>query len=205
MKPYIRYRRGDVWFLQLPTENGDGVRGSHVIQKSRPYLIVSNDIANSKATTFTVVPITTRLPDTYPTHVCFQYEDSRSGHRNQTILCDQVMTVSIKVFEDSRSFFLYSFVPEMMAKVDQALTAQLGLLSRAEAPIVQEVKEEKSVREERKVHRKGTRWTDDEIKQFISDYEELGKAATAKLYRITPAAAATQLWEFRKRMRGECR
>lgn len=127
---YSRYRRGDVWFLHLEDETGDGSRTSSVQKKSRPYLIVSCEENNLNAPTFNVVPITTRDSDHLPMHVYFRYLDGPEGGRNQLILCEQITTVSVEVFLSFKSRFMYSLSIELMNKVDEALTRQLGLKPR---------------------------------------------------------------------------
>lgn len=127
---YSRYRRGDVWFLHFDDETGDGIKTSSVQKKSRPYLIVSCEENNLNAPVFNVVPITTRDSDHLPMHVYFRYMDGPEGGRNQLILCEQITTVSIEVFRSSKSRFMYSFNIELMNKVDEALTRQLGLKPR---------------------------------------------------------------------------
>ena len=127
---YSRYRRGDVWFLHLDDETGDGSRTSSVQKKSRPYLIVSCEENNLNAPTFNVVPITTRDSDHLPMHVYFRYMDGPEGGRNQLILCEQITTVSVEIFLSSKSRFMYSLSIELMNKVDEALTRQLGLKPR---------------------------------------------------------------------------
>lgn len=127
---YSRYRRGDVWFLHFDDETGDGIKTSSVQKKSRPYLIVSCEENNLNAPTFNVVPIATRDSDHLPMHVYFRYMDGPEGGRNQIILCEQITTVSVEVFQSSKSWFMYSFNIELMNKVDEALTRQLGLKPR---------------------------------------------------------------------------
>lgn len=127
---YSRYRRGDVWFLHFDNETGDGSKTSSVQKKSRPYLIVSCEENNLNAPTFNVVPLTTRDSDHLPMHVYFRYMDGPEGGRNQLILCEQITTVSVEVFLTAKSKFMYSLSIELMNKVDEALTRQLGLKPR---------------------------------------------------------------------------
>lgn len=127
---YSRYRRGDVWFLHFDNENGDGSKTSSVQKKSRPYLIVSCEENNLNAPIFNVVPLTTRDSDHLPMHVYFRYMEGPEGGRNQLILCEQITTVSVEVFLTSKSRFMYSLSIELMNKVDEALTRQLGLKPR---------------------------------------------------------------------------
>ena len=128
-KFYSRFKRGDVWYLHMPTENGDGTASS-VQKKSRPYVIVSCEENNNCAPTLNVCPITTRNSDHLPPHVYFRYEDGSEAARNQLVLCEQVTTVGADVFNHPKSYFMYSFDVEFMDKIDEALAAQLGLRVR---------------------------------------------------------------------------
>lgn len=124
-KWYQKLRRGDVWWVSLPTEKGDNVAGSSVQKKSRPYLIVSNEINNQTAPIVNAVPISTRDRDDYPMHVYYRVEED--GGRNQVILCEQITTLSVLLFNKSSTFFMYSLAPILMEKVDKALACQLSL------------------------------------------------------------------------------
>lgn len=129
IKYYSKYKRGDVWFLHMPTETGDN-SGASVQKKSRPYLIVSCEENNNCAPTFNVVPITTRDNDHLPPHVYYRYEDGTKDGRNQLVLCEQITTIGVDIFNDYKSYYMYSFSLDFMTKVDNALAAQLGLQTR---------------------------------------------------------------------------
>lgn len=148
-KWYSRFRRGDVWWLHFDTERGDCIDGSSVQRKSRPYLIVSCEENNLNAPTINVVPITTRNNDRLPMHVFFVYQDGSANGRNQLILCEQVTTVSELVFNSSSSRFMYSLNLELVNKVDEALTRQLGLKPRvADMKIIERLIEECAAKKE---------------------------------------------------------
>jgi mRNA interferase MazF len=53
-------KRGDIYFAQL-----DPTMGSE-IQKTRPVVIVSNDIANRSSNLVTIVPLTSSVQKVYP-------------------------------------------------------------------------------------------------------------------------------------------
>lgn len=129
-KWYSRFKRGDVWFLHFSNEKGDGLDDSSVQKKSRPYLIVSCEENNLNAPTFNVLPISTRDNDHLPMHVYYRYQESANIGRNQTIFCEQITTVSVLIFNDDKSRYMYSLSVELMNKVDEALTRQLGLKPR---------------------------------------------------------------------------
>lgn len=129
IKFYSKYKRGDVWFLHMPTETGDN-SGASVQKKSRPYLIISCEENNNCAPTFNVVPITTRDNDHLPPHIYYRYEDGTKDGRNQLVLCEQITTIGVDIFNDYKSHYMYSFSLDFMTKVDNALAAQLGLQTR---------------------------------------------------------------------------
>lgn len=147
-KWYSRFKRGDVWFLHFPNEKGDGLDDSSVQKKSRPYLIVSCEENNLNAPTFNVLPIGTRDNDHLPMHVYYRYQESTSIGRNQTIFCEQITTVSVLIFNDDRSRYMYSLSVELMNKVDEALTRQLGLKPRvADMQVLERLVHEAAERE----------------------------------------------------------
>lgn len=124
-KVYSEFRRGDVWYIKLSDESGDGINGSSVQKKSRPYLIVSCEENNNCAPTINAIPITTRPSDHLPMHVYFNY-----NNRDQFVLCEQITTLSVMDFRRTGSHFMYSFNLEFMTNVDDALSSQLGLKPR---------------------------------------------------------------------------
>lgn len=124
-KIFSKYKRGDVWYIKFQTEDGDGLKGSSVQKKSRPHVIVSCEENNNNSPVFQVVPIATMKPDHLPPHVYF-----RNGERDQTIMCEQITTVSILDLQREGSHFMYSFNLEFINKIDEALASQLGLRVR---------------------------------------------------------------------------
>lgn len=149
---YSKFKRGDVWYLQFDEENGDSIKDSSVQKKSRPYVIVSCEESNNSAPIFNVVPITTREFDHLPMHVYYRYYDSKNGDRHQIVLCEQITTVSIQVFNNSRSRYLYSFSLEFMNKIDEALARQLGLKPRvADMHVLERIVEELAEKQKKEI------------------------------------------------------
>lgn len=122
---YSEFKRGDVWYVKLKTEFGDNNDKSSVQKKSRPYLIVSCEKNNNCAPILNVVPISTQMSDHLPMHVYYN-----ANGRHQLIMCEQITTLSVLDFHRDGSHFMYSFNLDFMNKVDEALTAQLGLRPR---------------------------------------------------------------------------
>lgn len=112
--------RGQVWFLidpNAPIEYQGSVQG-----KNRPWLVVSNNMCNQSSPTYTAVPMTTARKTNLPTHVIFD-----DGKVEQTILCEQIRTISASIFCNSGSNYKYTLNDKTMREVDEALSVQLGL------------------------------------------------------------------------------
>lgn len=180
-KWYSRYKRGDVWFLKLNTENGDNNNNSSVQKKSRPYLIVSCEENNMNATTFNVIPICTRDNDHLPMHVFYIYKDE-SANKNQIILCEQITTVSILDFDRKGSFFMYSINADLMSKVDDALAKQLGLKSNTvDVGIIEQLINELATKKELEIKKAQEKEINAKVEQITE--------CIAKKFGITLTAA----------------
>ena len=80
-------RRGDVYLVSL-----DPVVGSEV-GKTRPAVIVQNDLANRSSPTATVIPITSREDRVYPFQV--RLSAGEGGlEKGGKVLCEQIRTIS---------------------------------------------------------------------------------------------------------------
>lgn len=120
MKTIRKCSRGQVWFLvdpYLPREYDGSVQG-----KNRPWLIVSNDACNQSSPILTAVPLTTQVKNNLPVHVEFN-----DGKQTQTILCEQIRTISESLLHNSGSYYKYTLSPEIMQEVDNALAIQLNI------------------------------------------------------------------------------
>lgn len=120
MKTIRKCSRGQVWFLvdpYLPREYDSSVQG-----KNRPWLIVSNDSCNQASTILTAVPLTTQAKNDLPVHVTFS-----DGKQPQTILCEQIRTISESLLYNAGSYYKYTLSPEIMQEVDNALAIQLNI------------------------------------------------------------------------------
>lgn len=113
--------RGQVWFLVDNDVPAVYTAGS-VQGKNRPWLVVSNNKCNQSSPIFTVVPLTTATKSDLPTHVTFKV-----GDVTNTILCEQIRTVSQQAFFNSGSVYKYTMSEKYMAMVDEALAIQLNL------------------------------------------------------------------------------
>lgn len=113
--------RGQVWFLtdnDVPLVHTAG----SVIGKNRPWLIVSNNKCNQVSPIYTVVPLTSQPKIDLPTHVTFTV-----GDKENTILCEQIRTVSQQAFNNPGSYYKFTLSEKIMRLVDEALAVQLDL------------------------------------------------------------------------------
>lgn len=80
-------KRGDVYQVSL-----DPVRGSE-IGRTRPAVVLQNDLANETSPTVTLVPISSKVHRVYPFQVRLRAGEAGLS-RESKVLCEQIRTVS---------------------------------------------------------------------------------------------------------------
>jgi mRNA interferase MazF len=105
-------RRGEVWWVSFPSSVGGE------IQKERPALIVSNDIANRLLNRVQVVPLTSNVDRLFPSEA---YVTVNSVQHKA--MADQLTTVSKKRITNQMGTISQSD----MQGVERAIRVQLGL------------------------------------------------------------------------------
>lgn len=108
-------KRGEVYFIDL--SNIDYL-DSHIIGKSRPGLIIQNDVGNENSPNIIVALITTADKRPYP----FQYKLNLNG-RLSTIMFDQIMVVSKQNINDK----IGELTAQEIRESDIALMCSLSL------------------------------------------------------------------------------
>ena len=81
--------RGEIYLVCL-----DPTIGSE-INKTRPALIISNDINNQVAQTLTVIPITSSTEKIYPFETLLPFQESGLS-KNSKVKCNQIRTIDKK-------------------------------------------------------------------------------------------------------------
>ncbi|NUE02774.1 type II toxin-antitoxin system PemK/MazF family toxin [Halorubraceae archaeon YAN] len=116
MSEDLEIRRGDVVIVRLDPAEG------HEMKKTRPAVVVQNDVGNNNASTTIVAPATGTYRG-YPFEVLVEAADS-PFENDSSIRLDQIRVVSI---EKRIHSVLGSLDRETMEAVDEALTLSLGL------------------------------------------------------------------------------
>ncbi len=104
--------RGEVWWVQF-----DPSLGSE-IQKTRPAVIVSNDVSNRLLTRVQVVPISSNVSKIYPSEALV----SLNGEARKA-LADQITTASKGRLRSK----VGTLAPADMEQVEAAILRQLGM------------------------------------------------------------------------------
>jgi mRNA interferase MazF len=112
MSPDSPPQRGEVWWVAFDPSIGGEIR------KTRPAVVVSNDIANRELNRIQVVPVTSNVGRLYPSEALIKL---RGGQRKA--MADQISTIS-KLRLQERAGRLSG---EDMAAVERAICLQLGL------------------------------------------------------------------------------
>ena len=118
-------RRGEVWFAELGQHPGTSVE-----EGCRPVLVISNDTANVKSESVTVIPMTTKMKKYYiPTHVPVPEEilsDTKPENRFRDcmLLAEQITTISRSAFRNCLGRIRD---PGKMAEIESAVLAQVAI------------------------------------------------------------------------------
>ena len=173
--------RGDVYWWNCPVHNRP-----HLLNKTRPVLVVSNNTCNLNSGVITVAPLTTSAKKAYPTQVPVVINGGVS-----IILLDKVTSIPVEEL-GSKITYLKDW---QMEQADKALRVQLGLEERNE-----ERNEEHSERPF--PQRVNNRWSESSMKNLCSIFESEGPNMAALKFGLTESTARTYYARFKKKLRG---
>ena len=108
-------KRGEVWWVDFdPSIGGE-------IQKMRPAIVVSNDIANRRLNRVQVIPVTTNIERVFPGETIVEF-----GQGQRKAMANQIMTASKDRFGRRAG----ELTRDQMIEVEKALRIQLALEPR---------------------------------------------------------------------------
>ena len=123
----IQPRRWEIWYADL------GYHGATSVQNGqRPVIVISNDVANRHAETFTVLPLTTKWKKlAQPTHVMLYPNECSNLQAPSMVLVEQITTIG-------RSQMLRPLGAVMdetrMTQIEKAVRTQLQLSLLTDVP-----------------------------------------------------------------------
>jgi len=107
--------RGEIYLVCL-----DPTVGSE-INKTRPGLVISNNINNQYAQTITVIPISSNIGKIYPFEVFLSSQNSELS-KNSKVKCNQIRTVDKKRLVK----VIGKIPPPKLKEIEKALSLHLG-------------------------------------------------------------------------------
>jgi mRNA interferase MazF len=116
MSDDLDIRRGDVVIVRLDPAEG------HEMKKTRPAVVVQNDVGNKNSSTTIIAPATGTYRG-YPFEVLVEASDS-PFEKDSSVRLDQIRVVSIETRIQS---VVGSLDKATMAEIDDALKLSLGL------------------------------------------------------------------------------
>ncbi len=111
-KPAKRPQRGEVWWVRFDPSVGEEIR------KTRPAIVVSNNMSNRYLNRFQVVPLSTQTGKLYPSEALVHFAGQRSK-----AMADQITTASLKRFQSRIGEIDHDGLQELR----RILLLQLGL------------------------------------------------------------------------------
>ena len=169
--------RGDIYWWNCPVHNRP-----HLLNKTRPVLVVSNNACNLNSSVITVAPLTTSAKKAYPTQVPVVINGGVS-----IILLDKVTSIPVEELVGKMTYLK----DWQMEQVDKALRVQLGL---------EEHNEEHSERPF--PQRVNNRWNESSMKRLCSIFESEGPNTAALKFGLAEPTARNYYAKFKKKLRG---
>lgn len=172
-------KRGEVFWWNCPDHNRP-----HLLKKTRPVLVVSNNTCNLNSAVITVAPLTTKVKRAFPTQVPIVINDGVS-----IVLLDKITSIPIEEL-GTKIGLLKDW---QMAQVDQSLRVQLGL----EDVIFKEDKPDYPMLEKAPM---SNRWGTSQMQDFCQTYEDEGVPLTSLKFGLSQGTTKVYYTKFKKKI-----
>lgn len=203
-----RFKRGQIWWYETGTNYNGSIQG-----KTRPVIIMSNDLANANSNCLLAIPCTTADKKPMPTHTNFEID----GNAN-TALAENMLSVNINRLTDYVGIVDDDLLHRLEYNIAVALGLPLEIFSKKPVTALEKEIEEKqpviptfiddSPLEEKLstrkayngVGRKGyQKYTKEQMLRFINDCENHTIEWVTKKYNCSSEkATSNKLYRFRK-------
>ena len=172
-------KRGEVFWWNCPDHNRP-----HLLKKTRPALVVSNDTCNLNSAVITVAPLTTKVKRAFPTQVPIVINDGVS-----IVLLDKVTSIPVEELGTK----IGTLKDWQMAQVDQSLRVQLGL----EDIRLNEDKSDHFLPEKAS---KSNKWGTSQMQEFCQTYKDEGVHITSLKFGLSLATTKGYYSKFKKKL-----
>ena len=187
-----KFKRGQIWWYKT----GDNYNGS-IQGKTRPVVIMSNELANENSNCLLAIPCTTAEKKNMPTHTSFMLDGTLS-----TALAENMMSVN----KDKLTNYVGTVDDELLKKLEINISIALGLMEipTKTSNIIRDtaseikvntipIKTETSLSTEPKINNKNrTKMTESDKRRFLIDYDNHDSKYMIKKYELKNLKALQQ-------------
>lgn len=188
-----KFKRGQIWWYKT----GDNYNGS-IQGKTRPVVIMSNELANENSNCLLAIPCTTAEKKNMPTHTSFMLDGTLS-----TTLAENMMSVN----KDKLTNYIGTVDEELLKKLEINISIALGLM---EIPNKQ-IKENNNIEvekldikidgpkvsniiklEDKKSNKSKSKMSVEDKRRFLNDYDNHDSKYMIKKYGLKNLKALQQ-------------
>ena len=190
-----KFKRGQIWWYKT----GDNYNGS-IQGKTRPVVIMSNELANENSNCLLAIPCTTAEKKNMPTHTSFMLDGTLS-----TALAENMMIVN----KDKLTNYIGTVDEELLKKLEINISIALGLMeipnkqikakedSNIEAEKLDIKIEEPKVSniiklEDKKLNKSKSKMSVEDKRRFLNDYDNHDSKYMIKKYELKNLKALQQ-------------
>lgn len=188
-----KFKRGQIWWYKT----GDNYNGS-IQGKTRPVVIMSNELANENSNCLLAIPCTTAEKKNMPTHTSFMLDGTLS-----TTLAENMMSVN----KDKLTNYIGTVDEELLKKLEINISIALGLIEIPNKQIkednnievekldikIEEPKVSNIIKlEDNKSNRSKSKMSVEDKRRFLNDYDNHDSKYMIKKYELKNLKALQQ-------------